>query len=141
MMDKKDYSIIDLLKENSRYSVRDIAKKTGIRPSTVHQRLVKLKNDGIIEKFTVKLDNNKVNSGFIVWMFVKTKPSVKLDSKILSNEHIKEVFGITGEYDLLMKLKFKDVVEFNDFIIKFRREQQIETTHTMVATATIKEEM
>jgi DNA-binding Lrp family transcriptional regulator len=41
-MDKKDLAIIELLKKDSRYSVRDISKKTGIRPSTVHQRIKKL---------------------------------------------------------------------------------------------------
>ena len=140
-MDKKDYSILELLKENSRYSIRDIAKKTGIRPSTVHQRILRLKEGGVIEKFTVKLDNNKVGEGFIVLMFVKTKPSVQIDNKVLNDNHVKEVFGITGEYDLLIKLKFSDVVEFNDFVIKFRKEQQVETTHTMVVTANIKEEI
>ncbi len=140
-MDKKDYSILELLKENSRYSVRDIAKKTGIRPSTVHQRILRLKEGGVIERFTVKLDNNKVGEGFMVLMFVKTKPSVQIDDKVLKDNHVKEVFGITGEYDLLIKLKFNDVVEFNDFVIKFRKEQQVETTHTMVVTANIKEEI
>lgn len=140
-MDNKDSAILLLLKENSRYSVREIAKKTGIRPSTVHQRITKLKEEGVIERFTVKLDNNKVAEGFIVFMYVKTKPSINLDSKIINNSHVKEVFGITGEYDILIKMKFKDVNEFNDFIIKFRKEQQIETTLTMVATANIKEEL
>jgi DNA-binding Lrp family transcriptional regulator len=140
-MDKKDLAIIELLKKDSRYSVRDISKKTGIRPSTVHQRIKKLREEGVIERFTLKLDNNKVGEGLIVFMFVKTKPSVEIDSTVFSNKHIKEVFGITGEYDLLIKMKFKDVVEFNDFIIKFRKNQKIETTHTMVATATVKEEI
>jgi DNA-binding Lrp family transcriptional regulator len=140
-MDKKDKDIIDFLKENSRYSIRDISRKTGIRPSTVHQRITKLKEEGVIEKFTVKLNNNKVDEGLIVFMYVKTKPSVQIGNKVLNDPHIKEVFGITGEYDLLIKMKFRDVVEFNDFIIRFRKEQQVETTHTMVATATIKEEI
>ncbi len=140
-MDKKDLSILDLLRENSRYSVRDMAKKTGIRPSTVHQRLIKLKEEKVIERFTIKLDNNLIGEGLIVWMLVKTKPSVELDKRILNDRHIKEVFGITGEYDLLIKMKFKDVIEFNEFVLRFRKEQQIETTHTLVATATIKEEI
>ncbi|MCK5283731.1 MAG: Lrp/AsnC family transcriptional regulator [Nanoarchaeota archaeon] len=140
-MDKKDYSILEQLRENSRSSIRYIAKKTGIRPSTVHQRITKLKKEGVIDKFTLKLNNNKVGEGFIIFVFIKTKPSAQIDSKVLKDIHIKEVFGITGEYDLLIKMKFKDVIEFNDFIIKFRKEQQVETTHTMVVTANIKEEM
>ena len=140
-MDKKDTAIIQRLQENSRASIRDIAKKTGIRPSTVHQRITRLKKEEIIDKFTIKLNNVKVGESLIVFMFVKTKPATQIASNVINDKHIKEIFGITGEYDLLIKLKFNDVTEFNDFIIQFRKEQQIETTHTMVVTTTIKEEI
>jgi len=140
-LDKKDLAIIDILKTDARLSIRDIAKKTGIRPSTVHQRITNLKKAGVIEKFTIKLNNAAIGEDFIVFMMIKTKPNVLLDNKTISNKHVKEVLGVTGEYDLLLKLKFKDVAEFNDFVIKFRKEQQVVTTLTMVATANIKEEL
>jgi len=73
-------------------------------------------------------------------MLIKTKPSAMLD-KLVHDRHVKEFFGVTGEYDLMLKLKFKDVDEFNDFIIKFRKEQSIQTTLTMVVTANLKEEI
>lgn len=139
-IDDKDLAIISVLKENSRLSIRDIAKKTKLRPSTVHQRISKLKEKEIIEKFTLKLNNKAVGEGFIVFMLIKTKPSAVLD-KLVANKHVKEFFGVTGEYDLLLKLKFSGVEEFNDFIIKFRKEQSIQTTLTMVVTADVKEEI
>ena len=139
-VDDKDFAIIQVLKENSRLPIRDIAKKTKLRPSTVHQRILKLKERGVIERFTLKLNNKSVEEGFIVFMLIKTKPSALLD-KLIHDKHVKEFFGITGEYDLLLKLKFKDVDEFNDFVIKFRKEQAIQTTLTMVVTADIKEEI
>ena len=138
-VDDKDFAIINALKENSRLPIRDIARLTKLRPSTVHQRILRLKEKGVIEKFTLKLNNKAVGEGFIVFMLIKTKPSAMLD-KLINNEHVKDFFGITGEYDLLLKLKFEDVDEFNDFILKFRKEQLIQTTLTMVATANVKEE-
>jgi len=140
-MDKKDSAIIHVLRENSRMPIRDVAKKTGLRPSTVHQRLVRLKESGVIEKFTLKLDNKAVGMNFIVFVFVKTKPAAILEQKIVNDLHVTEIFGITGEYDLLIKLKFGNVEEFNNFIIKFRKEQRVENTLTMVATVNIKEEL
>ena len=141
LVEQKDRGIIGILKENSRLSIRDIAKKTSIRPSTVHQRMQKLVKEGVIEKFTIKLNNKAVGENFIVFMLVKTKPNVILGNKIVQNNYVKEVFGLTGEYDLLLKLKFNNIEEFNDFVIKFRKEQQIETTMTMVVTANVKEEL
>jgi len=139
-IDGKDLAVISVLKENSRLPIRDIAKLTKLRPSTVHQRILKLKEKGVIEKFTVKLSNKAVGEGFIVFMLVKTKPSAMLD-RLVGDKHVKEFFGITGEYDLFLKLKFRDVEEFNEFIIKFRKESSIQTTLTMVVTANVKEEI
>jgi DNA-binding Lrp family transcriptional regulator len=139
MLLDKDVKIIDVLKQDARLSIRDIAKKTSLRPSTVHDRISKLKKDNVIEKFTVKLNNQAVGENFIVFLFVTT--SRDLDSTFFNNKHIKEVFGITGEYDLVLKLKFKDIEEFNKFIISLRKNTAIKKTQTMIATIGIKEEI
>lgn len=138
-LDHKDHLIINALRKDSRASVRDIARLTRIRPSTVHQRLVKLTKNNIIEKFTLKLNNKALGENFIVFVLITT--SKDLESKVFANSHIKEAFGITGEYDLLLKMKFRDVEDFNDFIISFRKQQNIRKTLTMVVTTNIKEEV
>jgi DNA-binding Lrp family transcriptional regulator len=142
MLDQKDRKIISVLKNDARAPIRDIAKKTLLRPSTVHQRMLRLSKDKVIEKFTVKLNNKLTDENFIVFIFVKGKPTQYLTTSILKNPHVKEIFGVTGEYDLLIKLKFKDVEEFNEFLICFRKTQKgISNTLTMVATANLKEEL
>jgi len=141
-IDNKDSKIIDALKHDSRAPIREIAKKTRIRPSTVHQRIQKLIENGVIEKFTIKLNNREVGENFIVFMLVKGGTTEYIDENILGDNHVKEVFGITGEYDLLIKLKFGNVEEFHDFVLKFRKgRKEIQSTLTMVATASLKEEV
>jgi len=139
ILDNKDHKIIAVLRDNARISIRDLAKKTNLRPSTVHQRIKRLKQEKVIEKYTLKLNNKAIEENFIAFILANTKKD--LDQITLANKHIKEVFGITGEYDIIMKLKFKDVEEFNDFILKFRKELAIKETLTMVVTANIKEEL
>lgn len=139
MITDKDFKIIEVLKENSRLPIRDIAKKTGLRPSTVHDRITKLKEENIVEKFTVKLNNKEVNENFIVFMFITT--SKDLEPSFFNNKHIKEVFGVTGDYDLILKLKFGDIEEFNKFVIDLRKNKSVLKTTTMVATINIKEEI
>jgi DNA-binding Lrp family transcriptional regulator len=141
-LDEKDHLIIDILKQNSRLAIRGIAKKTGIRPSTVHERIKKLVKEKVIEKFTLKLNNEAMQENFIVFMLIKGGTTQYINNKIINNKRVKEIFGVTGEYDMLLKLKFKNVEEFNEFLIKFRKEQKgIRQTFTMVATANIKEEI
>jgi DNA-binding Lrp family transcriptional regulator len=138
-VDNKDQKIIDELKKDSRISIRDIAKKTSIRPSTVHQRITRLKESGVIEKFTLKLNNQLIGENFIVFMFVATDRDI--EPVIFKDSHVKEVFGITGEYDLLMKLKFKDIEDFNNYVLDFRKKTGIKKTITMVGTVTLKEDI
>ncbi|HLC50190.1 MAG TPA: Lrp/AsnC family transcriptional regulator [Candidatus Nanoarchaeia archaeon] len=141
-MDGKDMKIIEILKQDSRLPIKEISKRTKIRPSTVHQRIKNLVKDGVIEKFTIKANNKKIDQNFIVLMLVKGTTTDYLDSKIIHDDHVKEIFGITGEYDMLLKLKFKDVEEFNDFVLKFRKEKkEIQSTMTMIVTANLKEEV
>ncbi len=134
-LDAKDHKIINVLRENSRLSIRDIAKKTKLRPSTIHIRIKKLIESCVIEKFTLKLNDTLIDENFIVYMLIST------DKKIndFSNKAIKEVYGITGEYDLILKMKFKSINEFNDFVIKFRDKHKLGKTLTMVATVKIKD--
>jgi DNA-binding Lrp family transcriptional regulator len=141
-LDKKDQKIIKILKENSRASIREISKATGIRPSTVHQRIKKMVEDGVIERFTVNLNDDKVGLGFAVFMLISGSTERYLDSKILKNEHVKGIYGITGEYDLLIKLKFADMAAFNVFVLDFREKysDHISKTLTMVQTVKLKEE-
>lgn len=136
-MDKQNSLIIRELLKNSRASVREIAKEIKMRPSTVHLRMQRMVRDGLIESFTLKLSNEKCEEGFIVFMLLNTRSD--LPKSFFSNDSIKEVFGITGEYDLLIKLKFRDVNGFNDFVISLRKRPEIEKTLSMIGTINIKE--
>ena len=141
-LDDTDHRIIAALRKDSRRSIRDLAKALNLRPSTVHERIRKLRAEGVIERFTIKLNNPAVGEGFIVMMLVLGKPTQYVGKALIDHPHIKEVFGVTGEYDLLFKLKFKDVAEFNDFVINFRKEnREVQKTLTMVVTVTLKEEL
>jgi DNA-binding Lrp family transcriptional regulator len=138
-LDEKDHRILGLLRSDSRMSIREIAKYTNYRPSTIHQRIQRLIKNNIIEQFTLKLNSKAMNENFIVFMFVATENVIP--NVAFSHKEIKEVFGITGEYDLLIKMKFSGVESFNDFILKFRDTYNLKKTVTMVATITLKEEL
>lgn len=138
-LDDTDHRIIAALRENARESIRDIAKKLKLRPSTVHVRIQKLVRDGIVERFTVKLNNKAIGENFIVFVFIATEKMI--ENTAFRHKNIKEVFGITGEYDLVMKCKFADIEEFNDFLLEFRRKHGLRKTLTMIGTVNVKEEI
>lgn len=141
-LDVKDLKIITALKNNARSSIREISKSTGIRPSTVHQRIKRMVKEGVIEKFTVCLNDEKICEGFTVFMLISGTTERYLGKKIIENEHVKGIYGITGEYDLLLKMKFQDMKNFNEFLLNFREDhsEHISKTLTMVQTVKLKDE-
>jgi DNA-binding Lrp family transcriptional regulator len=139
VLDNKDTQVIEILKKDSRRSVREISRQTGIRPSTVHQRIQRMVKDELIKNFTIKLNYKKLDQNFVAFVLINTKG--ELPASFFSNPQIKDVFGITGEFDLLLKLRFKDVNEFNDFLITLRKNTRITKTLTLVSTIEIKEEV
>jgi len=140
--DPKDVKILRILKKDARATIRHISKSTGIRPSTVHQRLVKLFKDGTIKRFTIDIDEKKVGLNFTVYMLIAGKLDKYLDTEIIGNQNLVELSGITGEFDLIMKLKFHDMDEFNAFLITFRERyaDKVTKTITMVQTICLKDE-
>lgn len=140
-LDEKDQAILEHLFADGRMSVRRLGELTGIRPSTVHQRITRMRDLGVIRGFTVKLDPEKAGQKLTVFMLVSGSMESYLDDAFLSRPEILEINGITGEYDLLLKLRFRDMKSFNRFVIDFRErfKDSISKTITMVQTAGLKE--
>ena len=53
---KNEQELINLLKENSRRSVSDLAKNLGLSRATVQQGIERLERKGIIQGYTVKIN-------------------------------------------------------------------------------------
>ena len=135
IVDKQDQDILGLLRENSRYSVRQIAEKLAMRPSTVHQRMQRLIKQGIIQGFTVKTDDAKIGEDLCVFMMLKGSPN----AAVLKDPAVKEAYAVTGEYNHMLKLKFQDMKALNTFMAAFRLHHPDQATLTMVATEKMKE--
>jgi len=91
-LDKKDLKILEILKENSKLTTSQIYKKTNIPITTVHNRIKKLENLGIIRSYTLKLDYNKLGkpiTGFILVTINYILP----DGTKIKQEHVRGCRG------------------------------------------------
>ncbi len=61
ILDELDVKILKLLIENGRASFRDIAKQVGVTTPTVDSRIKRLKDLGIVKRFTIELDLKQLN--------------------------------------------------------------------------------
>ena len=53
-MDETDYNIIDILRENSRETNMEMARKLNVSEGTIRKRIMNMANNGIIRKFTIE---------------------------------------------------------------------------------------
>ncbi|MBS3158995.1 Lrp/AsnC family transcriptional regulator [Candidatus Woesearchaeota archaeon] len=141
-MDKKDEQIIECLSEDSSLTTREISKKTRIPITTVHKRIKKLKQEGTIKKFTIELDNKKIGKAFSAIILIscdyKLLKELKKDQHQLAKElsHIPEVVSVdvvTGVTDIVVKVRMKDVEEFDTFLLKkFQKILGVDRTQSLV---------
>ena len=142
MLDKKDFAIIEVLKHNSNFSTQQISKKTNIPITTVHNHIKKLEKGGVIEGYTIRLNNKKIGKNVAAYINIivdykllkeKNMSHHELAKKLKRQEIAEEVALVTGETDILLKIRVKNVEELDDFLTKYLRNiEGIEKTKTMV---------
>jgi Lrp/AsnC family transcriptional regulator for asnA, asnC and gidA len=141
-LDDKDYKILALLQENARLTTGEIAKELDIAQTTIHNRIKKMRESGIIKRFTVDLDGKKIGRGLVAYIqctvSYRTSRGQKIDQYevarlIKALPEVEEVSIVTGENDIIVKVALRDVDELNHFIIdELRNTEGVEKTMTSV---------
>lgn len=147
MIDEKDLRILDELKKNAKLTTHQIAKKTFIPITTIHNRIRKLEEKGIIKGYTLVLDHKQLGKNILAYVLVTVNymlPSGKkinqegIAKNIKKMQGVEEVDIMTGETDILVKVRLKDIDELNNFIIKKLREiDGIDKTRTMIVMSSV----
>jgi DNA-binding Lrp family transcriptional regulator len=126
-MDEKDEKILSLLKDHAEYTTRQIAKKTLLPVTTVHNRIKKLRSEGIIKKYTVRLDYSKLGKNFVAYILVSTnlellkrknKTQYDLINDIRKFYFVERADIVTGGTDIVVIMRVKDVQEFDECMVK-----------------------
>ena len=142
MVDEKDLAIIEVLKHNSNFSTQQISKKTNIPITTVHNHIKKLEKGGVIEGYTVKLNNKKIGKPIAAYIMItvdyKLLQQLKISQydlarKLRANPAAEDATMVTGAVDIIIKVRFKDIDELNQFVtIELRNIKGVEKTQTAV---------
>lgn len=122
-IDATDKLILKELVKNGKQSMKEISAKVNLSPTPVYDRIKKLENEGIIEKYAAIIDPEKLGFELVVYMQIKLirhqeELFKQFAEHIMQFEEVVEVVMVSGEYDALMKLYLKDMTEYNDFVLK-----------------------
>lgn len=139
-LDLLDLKIIEELKNNSRVSFNDISQKIDKTEATVRRRVKKLLEEGVIKRFTI--DYN-IDSKQNISATIKAVPDFKDIKRILKQlraiEEIKNIWRLSGDCGLLMKVDIASIDKFNPLIEeKISQIQGIKIIETCFITDIIK---
>lgn len=137
-LDEKDWKILETLKANSNWGTNKISKKTRIPITTIHNRIKKLKELGIIKNFTVNIDCKKlgklIKAHILITVYQdKNHSQEKIAEKIKTIEDVISVDIVTGATDLMATIKTNSIDSLNEIITKkIRNIEGVDKTQTVI---------
>ena len=148
-IDEKDFRILALLQKNCRMTSKEIARKIDSPVTTVFAKIKRMEKLGIIKDYKAVLDARKLHMGTTAFILASFSYRLKgeellsqreIGRQIASFPEVQEVHIITGDWDILIKVKEKDVDAIGNFVIdRLRTVKGIEKTLTCMVFETEKE--
>ena len=135
-LDEIDYKILDLLIDNSRIPYTDIAKKLLISAGTVHVRIKKMEDAGIISGSSLKLDYKKLGYTFIAYIGIfleKTHLTNEVLEKLNSLPFVTVAHITTGRFNIYCKIRSKNTNHAKEIIFMIDDIDGVSRTETMIS--------
>ncbi len=113
-LDEVDTQLLNLLQEDGRITNAELAKRVGLSPPSVLQRVRALEQNGFILGYTALLDPMKM--GYNITVFASVSLSLHQDMSIerfrkaiQDIPEVQECYNVSGEYDFLLKILVVDM--------------------------------
>jgi Lrp/AsnC family leucine-responsive transcriptional regulator len=119
-LDQKDLSILRLLQQNARITVKEISDKVHLSTTPVYERIKWMEETGVIKQYSTLLDHSKVKKGLMVICYVSLKQhnktaGAKFIKAINEINEVIECYNISGEFDFMLKVVAENMDDYYDF--------------------------
>ena len=137
-LDAKDREILALLEADARRSVTDIGRLTGLSAPTVTERIARLRDIGVIRRFTTQIDYARV--GLPTGAIIEFNPHENRDAKayefVCGRKEVRDIYLVTGSAMMVLVVRVADNVLLNELLVQLT---QFGETRTSVILNTIEE--
>ena len=143
-MDSIDKKLLQLLQADTKKTTKELSLKLNLSVTAVYERIKKLEREGIIDKYVVLLNRNKINKGFVVFCHLKLLQHTKefinqFEKEVVKLDEVLECFHVSGDYDYILKICVKDMEEYREFMVtKLTTLQHIGSTHSTFTIGEVK---
>jgi len=128
-MDELDRQILDVLRRDARTPYTEIAEQVGTSEGTVRNRVERMTEDGVIDRFTVSTRTGNVKA------MVEVSVAVDVDTTAVSErmaewQLVDFVWQVSGEEDVVLIVDAADTQALNELITKSRELEDVVSTKT-----------
>lgn len=137
MIDNLDKAILRTLMANARISYAEIAKENQVSPATIHVRVEKMRNAGIIKGTQLKVDARKLGYDVTCFIGIILKQAgdyPKALAKLEALPEVTEAFYTTGQYSIFIKVMVKSIDDLQQLLIeRIQPIDEIQSTDTLIS--------
>jgi Lrp/AsnC family transcriptional regulator len=144
-LDHFDLRILRALQRDSSLSQRELAEKVGLSQNACWRRLQMIKESGVIEGYSLRLNRAALDLDVVVFVMVRTRKHSKawLESFRLHVQSMAEVidfYRIGGDYDYMLKIVTHDLASYDRFYQRLIEKIELETVTSYFAMEAIEEQ-
>lgn len=135
-LDETDHQILNMLIDNTRTPFTDIAKKLDISAGTVHVRVKKMEESGIIIGSSLTLNYKKLGYTFIAYVGIfldKTSQTQFVLNRLEEIPNITVAHVTTGKFNLFCKIRAKNTEHAKNIIFLIDDIDGVSRTETMIS--------
>ena len=135
-LDDVDHQILDMLIDNTRVPFTDIAKKLEISAGTVHVRVKKMEEGGIIKGSSLSIDYIKLGYSFIAYVGVflqKTSQTKFVLERIHEIPYVTVAHITTGKFNVFCKIRARNTEHAKEVIFMIDDIDGVYRTETMIS--------
>lgn len=117
-IDDIDRKILSILTENGRISYADIGKELNLSRVAVRERVNRMEESGVIEKFSVVINSETVGKKVSAFFEVDCEPAflVSVAENLANNPNVASCYQMTGPSTLHMHVLVEDFASLEKFI-------------------------
>ena len=143
-LDGKDRRILALVQRDAKLPQAEIARRVGLSPAAVNERLRKLENAGVIRRYVAVVDPPVVGAtvtAFVEVFIEHPRFEPAFIARARAMDEVQEVHHITGEFSLLLKIRVAGMEALQQLLIHHLNALEgVRQTRTVIVLSTSKEE-